>query len=149
MAGSLKKREQQGSKTPLLLILLLALVGLSAWNYHRNAALESAQPSPYAGVSDRDLDLLIAAYRSEIDAMRAQGGADHRATARDTGRIDRGIREFERVQGVSRSAREAGYAIAEREAAVAALEQEKARRIERGGGGGALRFLKLAFTVSL
>lgn len=148
MAGVRTQGEKQGGNTPLLLTLLLLLVGLSAWNYQRNAALEKASPSPYASMSDANLDVLIAAYQSEIEGMQAKGGVGRRANARDTSGVASGVREFERVQRVSRSTREAGYAIAEREAAVAALEQEKARRARLGGG--ALQvFLRRAFTVSL
>ena len=148
MAGSRGKREKHGGKTPLLLTLLVVLVGLSAWNYQRNVAREKAHPSPYATVSDRDLDVLIAAYQSEIDAMRARGGAGRRASAHDASSFGGGVREFERVQRASQSAREAGYEISEREGALEALKQEKALRTERGGEG-ALLFLKRAFTVSL
>jgi hypothetical protein len=144
--GRQEKSESKGSNAPLLLVVLLLLVGLSAWNYRRNAALESDATSPYATLSDRDLDVLIAAYRSEIQAM--QGGGSGRAVVRDTNALHRGVREFERVQRASRSVREAGYELAEREGAVQALEQEKARRTGQAGGVW-LTILRRAFTVSL
>ena len=94
--------------------------------------------------------MLIAAYQGEIDAMRAKGGTGRRANARNTtGGVAGGVREFERVQRAMRSTREAGYAIAEREGAVAALEQERARRVASEGDGKLMVHLKRAFTVSM
>jgi hypothetical protein len=145
MAGVRANQEKSESKAPLLLLLLALLIGLGAWNYRRNVALENAHPSPYATVSDHDLDVLIAAYQSEIDAMSARGTANRRASAHATSGVAGGVREFERVQRTSRAAREAGYEISEREGAVEALKQEKARRIARGSGG-ALLVLRRAFS---
>ena len=148
MARAQKEREKQGSNTLLLLVLLMVLVGLTTWNYQRNVALQSNDPSPYAGVADADLDVLLAAYESELEALRAQGGVGRRVSARNTSGVARGVREFERVQRAGRSTREAGYAISEREAVVRALEAEKARRVQYAGGT-LLVFLKRAFTLSL
>lgn len=150
MAGSREQDEKKGSKTGLLLVLLIGLVALSAWNYQRNASLEqSAPPSPYASIATADLDVLIAAYQSEIDALRARGGTGLRARARDTHGVENGAREFERVQRSMRSTREAGYEIAEREGMIAAIEQERSRRASSEAGGKWMILLRRAFTVSL
>ena len=109
MAGVRSRREKKESNTGLLLVVLLALVGLGAWNYHRNAAVDkSVKPGPYAGVPTQDLDVLIAAYRSEIDALKARGGTGLRASARSTSGVANGVREFERVQRTAQGTRAAG-----------------------------------------
>lgn len=147
MAKVQKSGEKSGSNTGMLLVVLVVLIGLSAWNYQRNLALERAVvPTPYAGLSVADLDALIAAYQSEIDTLRAQGGADRRASARPTSGVAQGVREFERVQRSARSAREAGYRISEREGALRALEEERSRRSQQTKG--VALFLRRAFSVS-
>jgi len=152
MAGVRGRREKkEKSNLGLLLMVLLALVGLGAWNYHRNAAVDkSVAPGPYATVPTKDLDVLIAAYRSEVDALKARGGTGLRASARTTSGVENGVREFERVQHTAQKTRAAGYEISEREGAIAALEQEKSRRAASGEGGAPwMVFLKRAFTVTL
>ena len=151
MAGVRNRREKKESNTGLLLVVLLALVGLGAWNYHRNAAVDkSVAPGPYASVPTKDLDVLIAAYQSEVDALKAHGGTGLRATARNTSNVANGVREFERVQRRAQGTRYAGYEISEREGAIKAIEQEKSRRAASGEGGAPwMVFLKRAFTVSL
>ena len=151
MAGVRSRSPKKESNTGLLLVVLLALVGLGAWNYHRNAAVDkSVKPGPYAGVPSKDLDVLIAAYRSEIDALKARGGTGLRASARSTSGVANGVREFERVQRTAQGTRAAGYEISEREGAIKAIEQEKSRRAASGEGGAPwMVFLKRAFTVTL
>lgn len=147
MAGVRGQAEKQGSNTKLLLFFLIGLVGLAAWNYHRNLTAEQNVPrTAFAGVSDADLDLLHAAYRSEVDALKAKGGIGVRARARTTtGGVAGGVREFERVQRAMRTTREKGYEVAEREAAIEAIEQEKARRQSLRGTPTEI-FLRRAFT---
>ncbi|HXK26106.1 MAG TPA: hypothetical protein VMS55_25790 [Myxococcota bacterium] len=151
MAGVRSRNQKKESNTGLLLVVLLALVGLGAWNYHRNVAVErSVKPGPYASVPTKDLDVLIAAYRSEVDALKARGGTGLRATAHSTSGVGNGVREFERVQRTTQKTREAGYEISEREGAIAAIENEKSRRAASGEGGTPwMLFLKRAFTVTL
>jgi len=153
MAGvrNRKPKKEKESNTALLLVVLLALVGLGAWNYQRNAAVDkSVAPGPYAGVPTKDLDVLIAAYQSEIDTLKARGGTGLRATARNTSNVGNGVREFERVQRRAQGTRAAGYEISEREGAIKAIEQEKSRRAASGEGGAAwMVILKRAFTVTL
>jgi hypothetical protein len=124
---------KDGSKAGLLLLLLGLLAGLCAWNYQRNAALETAAKGPYSTLSDADLERLIEAYQSELESLTA-GGSPGRAAPRATQGVAHGVREFERVQQASRSVREAGYAISEREGVVQALETERGRRRAQGGG---------------
>jgi hypothetical protein len=142
-----RKAKKEKSKTGMLLLLLVALVGVGGWNYHRNAAKEkSVAPSAYAGVADADLDVLIAAYQSEIAALEAKGGPS-RARVRETGNLGDGARELARVQRASRRVRESNYEIYERKGALEALEAEKARRRANGGGNsGWMLILRRAFT---
>jgi hypothetical protein len=151
MAGVRTRREKKESKTGLLLVVLIALVGLGAWNYYRNAAAEkSVAKGPYASVPTKDLDVLIAAYRGEVDALKARGGTGLRASTHNTSNVGNGVREFERVQRREQGTRAAGYEISEREGAIAALEQEKSRRAASGEGSAPwMVFLKRAFTVTL
>jgi hypothetical protein len=152
MAGVRRtQKKEKESNTALLLVVLLALIGLGAWNYHRNTAVDkSVKPGPYAGVPTKDLDVLKAAYQSEIDALKARGGTGLRASARETTNVGNGVREFERVQRREQRTRAAGYEISEREGAIKAIEQEKSLRAASGEGGAPwMIFLKRAFTVTL
>jgi hypothetical protein len=139
--------EKSGGNAKLLLLLLVGLVGLIGWNYHRNLSAEKdVKPSAFTGVKDADLDVLLAAYQGEVDSLTAKGGIGLRANARSTtGGVAGGAREFERVQRAMRSTREKGYQIAERQAAVEAIEQEKSRRQSIGGTPMQV-FLRRAFT---
>jgi hypothetical protein len=144
MATRNAKKEKAGSKAGMLLVLLLLLGGLCAWNYQRNAALESQLEGPYSTLSDADLASLLAAYQGELERVRAHGRPG-RANARDTQGVASGVREFERVQRASRRDRDALYAVADREGIVKALEAEQSRRVAQGGGPWRV-FLRRAFT---
>jgi hypothetical protein len=136
---------KEGGKAGLLLLVLVVLAGLCTWNYQRNAALEVASNTgPYVTLSDPDVDRLLGAYQSELEALRAKGRPG-RANARTTQGVVEGVREFERVQRAGRSDREAGYALAELEGVVRALEIEQSKRRAQGGGPWAV-FVRRAFT---
>jgi len=146
MAGRVQG-EKSGSNAKLLLFLLVALVGVTGWNYHRNLTAETNVPKgAFSGVKDADLDVLRAAYQSEVDSLTKKGGIGLRATARDTtGGVAGGAREFARVQRAMRTTREKGYEVAERQAAIEAIEQEQARRQSVAGTPTEV-FLRRAFT---
>lgn len=74
----MRNRRRQGDATASLMLLLAVVVGAGAWNYHRNFERERASASarPYARYSTREVELLRAAARSEIEAKR--NVADHR-----------------------------------------------------------------------
>jgi hypothetical protein len=140
MAG----KEGGGSAT-LLLLLLVAIAGLCAWNYQRNAALEAeSNKGPYSTLATPDVDRLLGAYQGELEALRAKGRPG-RASVRDTQGVMDASREFERVQRAGRSDREAGYALAELEGVVEALETEQRKRAAQSGGPWAV-FMRRAFT---
>ncbi|HEX5064486.1 MAG TPA: hypothetical protein VFY49_00085 [Myxococcota bacterium] len=145
--GGRVRGEKSGSNAKLLLFLLVALLGVIGWNFHRNLMAETNVPKgAFSGVKDADLDVLRAAYQSEVDALTRKGGIGLRATARNTtGGVAGGAREFARAQRAMRSTREKGYEVAEREAAIEAIEQEQARR-QSVAGTPMQVFLRRAFT---
>jgi hypothetical protein len=147
MPGIRGQTQKQGGNTKLLLAVLVALLGLGAWNYHRNLTAEQNVPKgAFSGISDADLDVLQAAYQAEVDALVAKGGIGVRANARaTTGGVVGGVREFERVQRAMRNTREKGYEVAERQAAIEAIEAERARRGAVAGTPWQI-FLRRAFT---
>jgi hypothetical protein len=137
--------KEGGGNATLLVLLLVALAGLCTWNYRRNAALEAeSSKSAYSTLAAADVDRLLGAYQGELEALRAKGRPG-RANVRDTQGVMDGSREFERVQRAGRSDREAGYAIAELEGVVKALEIEQRKRVAQGGGPWAV-FMRRAFT---
>lgn len=146
MAGVRGQTQKKGGNAARLLLVLVALVGATGWNYHRNLTAEkNVPPSAFTGVSDADLEVLKQAYQSEVDALTAKGGLAARATARTTSGVASGAREFERVQRAMRATREKGYQVAERQAAIEAIEREQAQR-QSVGGTPAQIFLRRAFT---
>ena len=137
-------KESGGGNAMLLLLLLAVIAGVCAWNYQRNAALEDTSKGPYSSLATPDVDRLLGAYKSELEGLRAQGRPG-RANVRATQGVMDGTREFERVQRAGRSDREAGYALAELEGVVKALETEQRKRAAQSGGPWAV-FMKRAFT---
>jgi hypothetical protein len=144
MAKRVAAKDRKKSHTGVLLVVLAAIVGFGAWNYRRNVALEQSAKTTYSNLSVADLDRLIAAYKQEIDGLHAHG-QPRRAKVRETADVADGVREFERVQRASRSVREAGYAVAEREGVLHALEAERAKRTPDTSPW--LVFLRRAFTI--
>lgn len=138
-----EKKEGGGGRQGLLLLVLVALVALGGWNYHRNLKLEESTPSPFASLSDADVDQLLAAYKGEVE--RLKGKQPSRAKVRSTSHVQAGVDEFQRVTRRSRSVREAGYAVSEMEGSVKALEAEKAKRAALGGSPTQV-FLRRAFS---
>lgn len=126
----------------VLFALLLALGSVAAFNYERNLRAESAE-RPYHVYGDRDLDRLIAAYREEVEhskakhrSARAGGGGPGRGQA-----FDERVRDFERAQRAGTRQRDALGELAEREAMLRDLENEK--RARRGGSDLALFLRRL------
>ncbi len=123
-------RRRSSSKGPLLLVLLALLAGFGGWNYHRNTQAEAAEYRPYRGYSREDLDSLVSAYRAEIDTYRKryEAATGFKVQIRNASHIGQKVREFERVQRISRATREIGARLIEREAALERIQEEKSRR---------------------
>jgi predicted negative regulator of RcsB-dependent stress response len=130
----------------LALILLLVLIGLGGWNYHRNYQLELAERSQetFSGYDTESLEQLAEAYRLEAAALESQyqklRGA--RSSVRETTGVAAGVREFERVQRASSQLRDVTTELATREARAKQIEQELARR-ESAASGLALHMQRL------
>jgi hypothetical protein len=126
----------------VLFALLLALSSVAALNYERNVRAENAE-RPYHVYGDRDLDRLIAAYREEVERSKSKHRSAREGAA-GPGRgqaFDERVRDFERAQRAGTRQRDALGDLAEREAMLRDLENEK--RARRGGGDLALFLRRL------
>ena len=135
------RRRVAGNTTSSLALLLVLLLGAGAWNYHRNFRLEQASERgrPYAGYSEREVQLLRDAAESELKTAkarfaRARGGRIR--SARDRGSVGDNVRQFYRTSRASDAGRDAAAGVAENERLVATLNQELAARAELGAGMG-------------
>ena len=127
-----QRRIAGGSTVPLLL-LLVALVGIGAWNYHRNYANEQASQRgrPYAGYSTKEVELLRDAAAGEL--AKAQGRLERAQrgrvrSARDRGSVATNVAQFGRVTRASDALRDATSTVAERKALKEALDRELSQR---------------------
>ncbi len=122
-----------GFGRPMVALMLLAgMVGLGAWNFHRNVEAERQQPRPFASYSDSDLETLVAAYEQEIaDFTRKwEKVTGKKVNVQNFVHTDSRIREFERVQGLGRQAREMTGELAKRHVALDELHEEQAKRVQ-------------------
>ncbi|MEN8181608.1 MAG: hypothetical protein ABFS46_03625 [Myxococcota bacterium] len=127
-------KSNQGAAGLALVGLLLAASVAGAWNYRRNLEAEqAANPRPYRGYSDAELEQLSAAYRADVAqwqerwiASRAQGGG-----VRERAHLDERIEEFERTQQVGARQRALGEELSQRQAELARLEAEQQKRAAR------------------
>ena len=142
-----KKKKKKSGRRFLLTLLLALLCGLGAWNYRRNVEAEAAVPRPYRSYSEAQLDQLITASRASLDDMvaRYEKVSGHPIRARDQSFAGDQIKEFERVQSMSRSVRGLGYEISESEGLLRELEAEKGRRGDSAVG----LFLHRVFAYSV
>jgi len=139
------ERRIAGNTTAGLALVLLVLVGVGAWNYHRNWTLERASERgrPYAGYSARDVELLRDAVAGELDQKRAVLARAKRGrvgSARDKGAIADNVRQFDRASRAGDAIRDAAGDVAEREQLKAALDHE----LEVRAGAGTSMALHLA-----
>lgn len=125
-------RDGKASQKLLLALLIALLGGFGAWNYRRNAAADEAVPRPFRSYAEADLGTLADAYERELDGYAkrlesASGGAVRVSGGR---LLDEQIREFERVQRLSRTTRELTARIREHQASLGEIEREKRLRAE-------------------
>lgn len=130
----------------LALILVVALLVLGGWNYHRNYQLEQAQRSG-ASMSRYDtasLIQLMEAYRLEVATLAGerQKLLAARPKVRRTAGVGAGVREFERIQRSADQLRDATGALSSREARLREIEAELATR-KRAASGFALHLERL------
>lgn len=127
--------ESGGSRTGLLLLVLVALLGAGGWNYHRNWSAEKAELRAYQSYGDEDLAQLLDAYRSQARALRERyEGQDQASPAADPGGglLGERIQQFERAQQRAQARREIGGSASMIQATVEAIEKEQAKRaVER------------------
>jgi len=126
------RSNRQEGRALLLLVVLCALAGGGAWNYHRNWQAEQAAVAarPLSNYDTADLEALADAYRQEIrsDAARYEKSKGSRAEARDRAYFDQQVQEFEKVQRAAGRSREAGARLSVSEAALHDVEAELAAR---------------------
>ena len=121
---------EKRSQTKMLLMLLAVLMGAGGWNYNRNLQVEKQEHRPYRAYSDADLAKLAAAYQTEVDTLtqRFQRATGSTVPITSGGLIGEQVREFERVQNLSRSTRAIIDALAKNQVQLDLVEDEIARR---------------------
>lgn len=124
----------------MLLVVLAAVGGAGAWNYQRNVAREAKEKGPFGSYSDEQLAALRTAYEAEIEGLAARYDSRKAQPYQAGGGqlIAEQVREFERAAARGRAIRDAGGDLAEREAALADVKREQAKR----GGDPTQIFLK-------
>jgi hypothetical protein len=128
----------------LLVVLLAALAGGGYWNYQRNLAKEQQEKGPYASYSTEQLEALAQAYEAEIEAAGGRYASEKsvRHEARDRQYADEQMQEFEKAAQRGQAIRNAGGALAVKEAALRDIEHELGTR----GGGAYDAFLRRLLT---
>lgn len=135
----MKNRMQSGRATGSLILLLILVLGLGGWNYHRNWQIEKEQegPRPYAGYSTEDLEALNAAYATDRAAMEKKLGDAKRQRgrlSREQGSISANIDQFSKTTRTSSAIRNAAGDLAERQARIQELDEELAYRASLADG---------------
>jgi hypothetical protein len=126
----MRKRDAGIGRLGALLLLLPLLGGVGAWNYHRNLEIEKAEPRPYRGLSEANLADLAEALQAELDAYtrRYQKATGRKVDVRDAQLLGEQVREFERVQAVSRDTRELGEQLSKTQGSLHRVQQEQRKR---------------------
>jgi hypothetical protein len=118
----------------MLVVLLAALAGGGYWNYQRNLAKEEQEKGPYASYSTEQLEALAQAYQAEIKTAGGRYASEKgvRHEARDRQYADEQIKEFDKASQRGQAIRNAGGALAMKEASLRDIQQELGTR---GAGG--------------
>ena len=126
--------EGSSRQVTLLLVVLGLAAGAGTYNYQRNAGADAYQATrEFQGLSEGELDELIAAYDSEVARLRLrlQQVKQSRALPQRGLPLPQGIEQFEQVQRMSAHLRAAGAKVAEREVTLDRLEEEMRIRNDR------------------
>lgn len=127
-----RNERRRGSAMPVLLLLVL-LIGLGGYNYHRNwKAEQNTGPRPFQGYEIEDLGQLRDAYDAEVAEYEQHYSAQQQKRYRAKGSkalMGERVDEFERIQHNSERLRDLGTQVAEREARLREIEKELDYRI--------------------
>lgn len=135
----MSNRSRSGRATGSILILLVLLSALGAWNYHKNWQIEQESEGhrPYKAYSSADLEALREAYSSELGGVRAEFDAAKRKRVRpqrDVGSISDNVAQFAQTTRTSSAIRDAAAGVADREGQIAELDRELEIRTRFGEG---------------
>ena len=126
--GQFDSRRTAGGALVPVLFVLVVLLGLGGWNYHRNLQAEARddRPRPFKGYAEEDLEAMRAAYEHEAAEFQKRYSAQDAKRQRSTGGglMDENLEAFERAQASSGRLRELRADVADREARLRELEQE-------------------------
>jgi len=126
----------QGGGKGMAGILLVILIGLGGFNYHRNYEREQqeAREQTFGGYDDAGLEALAQAYEAEAEGLDEQYRAlrARRARVEQTRTVDDGVKQFERVQRTRAAVRDVTEALATNEARLREIREEQRRRAARG-----------------
>jgi hypothetical protein len=128
--ASVDRRREAGAGVLALLVLLVLVAGLGAWNYRRNLEREAGEYRPFRGYSDEELADLSEAYEQKktTDTRRYEKAAARRVDAQTKGYFDEQVAEFERAQRVAGARKAAQGVLAESHTALELIEKEQRRR---------------------
>ncbi|MEE8165961.1 MAG: hypothetical protein V3T64_10365 [Myxococcota bacterium] len=143
-------RFRAGGALASVVLLLLVLAGVGAWNYHRNLQIElqTEGPRPYENYAQMDLKALRSAYAADLEGVRAQlvHAKQQRArVSRNLDSISTNVLQFAQTTRTSTAIRDAAAAVAERASQIAELDKEL--EIRARFGKGMARHLKRLTTI--
>jgi hypothetical protein len=130
--ASVDRRREAGSGVLALLLLLVLVGGLGAWNYRRNLEREAAEYRPFRGYTEEELGHLADAYETKkgTDSRRYERAAARRVEAHTKGYFDEQVREFERAQRVAGARKVAQDELAASQTTLKLIEKEQRRRAQ-------------------
>ena len=143
-------RSQAGRATGSLLLLLVLVSGLAAWNYHRNWQIERAteRNRPYSGYAVEDLKALREAYTGELEGVRDRFEQAKRRRVRpkrDVGGFSDNVAQVQQTTRNSTAIRDAAAGVADRQSQISELDRELALREQFGVG--MMRHVKRLTTI--
>ena len=134
-----RHRREAGRATGSILLLLVLVSGLGAWNYHRNLTIEKQSEGrrPYESYAVADIEALRSAYASELDGVEAQFDVAKRQRVRpkrDVGSFSGNVDQFQKTSKTSQRIRKAASNLAEQQGQITELDRELEIRARLGQG---------------